>query len=303
MRPPVSGPSGVLLRGLLRAWRCHRRQPPRVGGLRPRRPAGRGVVPIRPGPTPTGRRQPGPGGRRPAATPWRRAPPTGAGRIRVPPATTSRSSACRALAVATSESSSSGMTRRDSRSCCGRAESSPSPPFRELRAGALWMKSQGLRWVAPVERIEPPALFDYLSSRRGPRAGRRAGDLASGGRRVRSRCATMSWWPSPPIATSAAPRSPSSSSATLPACPQPRRRWPCGPVPQSSWQHPPDRARALRGRVEPSTGRPQATGGPISRSSPAHHGHARSADRGGAEQWWGAFQPVWDDLTTETVNR
>ena len=21
------------------------------------------------------------------------------------------------------------------------------------------------------------------------------------------------------------------------------------------------------------------------------------------EQWWGAFQPVWDDLTTETVNR
>ena len=48
------------------------------------------------------------------------------------------------------------------------------------------MRSQGLRWVAPVERIEPPALFDYLSSRR--RAKSAGGELVTSpeaARRVR----------------------------------------------------------------------------------------------------------------------
>lgn len=56
--------------------------------------------------------------------------------------------------------------------------------FGNVEPAATWMAVRGLRWVAPVERIDPPELFAYLLSRRGvattggelvpvPEAGRR----------------------------------------------------------------------------------------------------------------------------------
>ncbi len=42
--------------------------------------------------------------------------------------------------------------------------------FGNFEPAAMWMAAHGVRWVAPVERLEPPALFDYLLSRRGARS-------------------------------------------------------------------------------------------------------------------------------------
>ncbi|HEY7737724.1 MAG TPA: hypothetical protein VIC63_01635, partial [Candidatus Limnocylindria bacterium] len=65
--------------------------------------------------------------------------------------------------------------------------------FGNFEPAAIWIAAHGLPWVAPVEPIEPPALFEYLRSRRGaaniggeivvpPESGRRAiAALKSGG--------------------------------------------------------------------------------------------------------------------------
>jgi KDO2-lipid IV(A) lauroyltransferase len=42
--------------------------------------------------------------------------------------------------------------------------------FGNFEPAALWLATRELRWVAPIERIRPRALFEYLLSRRGARS-------------------------------------------------------------------------------------------------------------------------------------
>ena len=56
--------------------------------------------------------------------------------------------------------------------------------FGNFEPAAIWLSRRGVRWLAPVERIEPPELFAFLKSRRG--AGSVGGEMVPppSGRRV-----------------------------------------------------------------------------------------------------------------------
>jgi phosphatidylinositol dimannoside acyltransferase len=181
-----------------------------------------------------------------------------------------------------------------------------SPHFGNFEPAALWMASRGLRWVAPVERIEPQALFEYLTSRRGAKSA--GGELVTSpdaARRVREALRNHE------LVAIAADRDVGSATLTVEFFGH-SARLPSAPA-----------TLALR------TGCPVVVGS-IRRSSPGRFvgrmelvDWAPTGDRRAdlailtqritdmlavriaeaPEQWWGAFQPVWDDLTMETVNR
>lgn len=181
-----------------------------------------------------------------------------------------------------------------------------SPHFGNFEPAALWMASRGLRWVAPVERIEPPALFDYLISRRGaksaggelvtsPQAARRVRDALrnhelvaiAADRDVGSPTLEVDFFGHPARLPSAP-----ATLAVLTGCPVV-----VGSIRRSS----PGR---FVGRIElvewAPTGDRRADLATLTRRI-TDMLEERIAEA--PEQWWGAFQPVWDDLTAESVIR
>lgn len=171
--------------------------------------------------------------------------------------------------------------------------------FGNFEPAAIWFAQRGGRWLAPIERIEPPELFEFLSSRRGgrnqggelvtpPRAGRRSIEA------LRSR----------QVVAVAADRELIGTSRVATFFGHPTR------VPDGPAQ------LALLTRVPVVSGYVQRVG------RDRFEGHAerlpfsatgdRAADIAtltqlvteamerivsrAPEQWWGAFQPVWPDI-------
>ncbi len=181
-----------------------------------------------------------------------------------------------------------------------------SPHFGNFEPAALWMKSQGLRWVAPIERIEPPALFDYLSSRRGAKSA--GGELVTSpqaARRVRDALRNHE------LVAIAADRDVGSPTLTVDFFGHPARL-PSAPATLAVLTRSPVVVGSIRrtspgrfaGRIErvewTPTGDRRADLATLTRRI-TDMLEVRIAEA--PEQWWGAFQPVWDDLTPETVNR
>jgi KDO2-lipid IV(A) lauroyltransferase len=178
--------------------------------------------------------------------------------------------------------------------------------FGNFEPAAIWIASRGLRWVAPVERIEPPALFDYLRSRRGakgqggelvaaPGSGRRAiqalkrGELVAiaADREVEGNSVVVDFFghpariPSGP-ATLALLTGASIVVGMLPRVGPERFVARIEPVP---WTTTGDRRADIQRITQDITDRLAA-------------GIAQAP-----EQWWGSFQPIWDDIRPEEEAR
>lgn len=171
--------------------------------------------------------------------------------------------------------------------------------FGNFEPAAMWIAAHGLRWVAPVEPIEPPALFAYLRSRRGaaniggelvapPEAGRRAiaalkrGELVAiaADRDVEGKSAVVEFFGHP----ARVPTGPATLALLTGA----------SIVIGTLVRIGPERFDA---RIEPvtwtSTGNRRQDVARITQLITDMLA-ARIAEH--PEQWWGAFQPIWDDL-------
>jgi len=176
--------------------------------------------------------------------------------------------------------------------------------FGNFEPAAMWVAAHGLRWVAPVERVEPPALFDYLRSRRGARS--TGGEVVAAhgaARRVRDALRNHE------LVAIAADRDVGASSLPVTFFGHPANL-PSGPA---------TLALLTRSTIVIGTIRRSAPGRFVARIEPVEW--SASGDRRtdvatitqritdmlaariaeAPEQWWGAFQPVWDDLAPETV--
>jgi phosphatidylinositol dimannoside acyltransferase len=181
-----------------------------------------------------------------------------------------------------------------------------SPHFGNFEPAALWMASRGLRWVAPVEQVEPPALFDYLRSRRGAKSA--GGELVTSpdaARRVRAALRNHE------LVAIAADRDVGSPTLTVDFFGHPAQL-PSAPATLALLTGSPVVIGSIRrlspgrfvGRIEPvewtPTGDRRADLATLTQRSTDMLAE-RIAEA--PEQWWGAFQVVWGDLTPETVNR
>jgi KDO2-lipid IV(A) lauroyltransferase len=171
--------------------------------------------------------------------------------------------------------------------------------FGNFEPAALWIAAHGFRWVAPIERIEPPALFAYLRSRRGARS--TGGELVvppESGRRVVQALKRGE------LVAIAADREVGGSTAEVEFFGHPARL-PNGPATLALLTGAPIVVGTLirigqerfAARMEPV---PWTASGDRQRDivtitqAVTRVLEARIAEH--PEQWWGAFQPVWRDL-------
>lgn len=173
--------------------------------------------------------------------------------------------------------------------------------FGNFDPAAVWMESRGLRWVAPVERIEPPELFEYLRSRRG--GGNAGGELVS----VRDRRRLLEGLRRGELVGVIGDRDLDGTGQEVTFFGHPARL-PVGPATLVVLTG----ARLLAGtlrrtgrdrfaaRVDwlewrPSGNRRADVTAITQRIADTLAAHISAAP----EQWWGAFQPVWPDLTVD----
>jgi KDO2-lipid IV(A) lauroyltransferase len=175
--------------------------------------------------------------------------------------------------------------------------------FGNFEPAAIWLASHGLRWVAPVERIEPPELFAYLRARRG--AGSVGGEMVPppSGRRVLDALRHGE------MVAIAADRDVLGSSHEVSFFGHPARV-PDGPATLAVLTGAPVVVGTLR-RTAPNrfaartdlvawtpTGNRRADMAALTqRITDVLADHIAQAP----EQWWGAFQPVWADLTPDRL--
>ena len=171
--------------------------------------------------------------------------------------------------------------------------------FGNFEPAAIWLASHGLRWVAPVERIEPPELFAYLRARRG--AGSVGGEMVPppSGRRVLNALRHGE------VVAIAADRDVLGSGREVSFFGHPARV-PDGPATLAVLTGAPVVVGTLR-RTAPNrfaartdlvawtpTGNRRADVAALTqRITDVLADHIARAP----EQWWGAFQPIWADLT------
>ena len=175
--------------------------------------------------------------------------------------------------------------------------------FGNFEPAAIWLAARGLRWVAPVERIEPPELFAYLRSRRG--AGNMGGEMVAPptGRRV------IRGLRRGEVAGIVADRDVGGSGVVVSFFGHPARV-PDGPatlailtgapvVVGTLRRTAPNRFAARTDRVAwtPTGNRPADVAALTQRITDVLAAHIARAP----EQWWGAFQPVWADLTPDKL--
>jgi len=175
--------------------------------------------------------------------------------------------------------------------------------FGNFEPAAIWLASHGLRWVAPVERIEPPELFEYLRARRG--AGSVGGEMVPppSGRRVLNALRQGE------VVAIAADRDVLGSGREVSFFGHPARV-PDGPATLAVLTGAPVVVGTLR-RTAPNrfaartdlvawtpTGNRRADVAALTqRITDVLADHIARAP----EQWWGAFQPIWADLTTDRL--
>lgn len=171
--------------------------------------------------------------------------------------------------------------------------------FGNFEPGALWLAARGLPWVAPVERIEPPELFEYLRSRRG--AGNIGGELVAPPHAARRVLKALR---SGKLVAIAGDREVVGSSQDVIFFGHPTRI-PAGPaslavqsgapvVVGTLRRVAPNRfaARVDRVRWTPRGDRQRDVAILTQRIADVLAEHIAEAP----EQWWGAFQPIWPDL-------
>jgi KDO2-lipid IV(A) lauroyltransferase len=175
--------------------------------------------------------------------------------------------------------------------------------FGNFEPAAIWLATHGLRWLAPVERIEPPELFAYLRSRRG--AGSVGGEMVPppSGRRVLSALRHGE------VVAIAADRDVLGSGREVSFFGHPARV-PDGPATLAVLTGAPVVVGTLR-RTAPNrfaartdlvawtpTGNRGADVAALTqRITDVLADHIARAP----EQWWGAFQPIWADLTPDRL--
>jgi KDO2-lipid IV(A) lauroyltransferase len=173
--------------------------------------------------------------------------------------------------------------------------------FGNFEPAAIWLSRRGVRWMAPVERIEPPELFAFLKSRRGagsvggemvpPPNGRRAlhalrqGDLVAiaADRDVMGNGREVRFFGHP---------------ARVPDAPATMAVLTGAPVVAGTLRRTgPDRFAARVERVpwSPTGDRESDVATLTQRITDVLANHIAQAP----EQWWGAFQPIWPDLAPD----
>lgn len=178
--------------------------------------------------------------------------------------------------------------------------------FGNPEPAAMWLATTGRRWVAPVERLEPPELFDYLRSRRGARS--MGGEMVTppaAGRRA------LHGLRHGELVGIAADRDLGGSAAEVELFGHPARV-PDGPatlavltgapiVVGTFMRTGPERFVAQIDRVAwtPSGDRRADIAALTQRITDVLAEHIARAP----EQWWGAFQPIWPDLTPGPTDR
>jgi KDO2-lipid IV(A) lauroyltransferase len=171
--------------------------------------------------------------------------------------------------------------------------------FGNFEPGALWLARRGLRWIGPIERIQPRALFEYLLSRRGARS--TGGELVvppDAGRRVLRALREGA------VVAIAADRDLGTPAVEVTFFGHPARV-PSGPatlallseapiVVVTVRRSAPGRFRARSERIEWTAGgdREADVVAITQRIAAALERHIGEAP----EQWWGTFQPVWTDF-------
>ncbi|MGH2463511.1 MAG: lysophospholipid acyltransferase family protein [Candidatus Limnocylindria bacterium] len=175
--------------------------------------------------------------------------------------------------------------------------------FGNFEPAAVWLARRGVRWLAPVERVEPPELFAFLRSRRGarsmggemvpPPSGRRVLDALRQGelvaiaadRDVMGTGRDVTFFGHP----TKLPDSPAAL-AVLTGAPV---------VVGTLRRTAPDRftARAQRVVWTPTGNRRADVAALTQRITDALAEHIAQAP----EQWWGAFQPIWPDLVPDQL--
>lgn len=175
--------------------------------------------------------------------------------------------------------------------------------YGNVEPSALWLERHGLRWMAPMERTRPRALFEYLLSRRG--AGGAGGELVVPPRVGRRMLRAVRDGAIVAIATDR-DLGPPSVRVTMFGHPA---QVPSGPASMAILAGAPVVALTVR-RTAP--GRFHAWAEPVAWTASGD----READVAelmqritdilarriaeAPEQWWGSFQPVWTDLAEET---
>lgn len=172
--------------------------------------------------------------------------------------------------------------------------------FGNFEPGALWLAARGLPWVAPVERIEPPELFEYLRSRRG--AGNLGGEIVAPPRAARRVLTALR---AGELVAIAADRDVLGNGQDVIFFGHPTRL-PSGPASLALQSGAPVLVGTLR-RVAPNRfvarvdrvrwdsrgDRRRDVAALTQRIADTLAEHIAEAP----EQWWGAFQPIWPDLS------
>jgi KDO2-lipid IV(A) lauroyltransferase len=174
--------------------------------------------------------------------------------------------------------------------------------FGNFEPAALWLARRGVRWIAPIERIEPPALFEYLLSRRGARSS--GGELVVPPDAARRVLAGLRKGAVVAIATDRDVGTPTvevrffGHPAQVPSGPATLAVLSGAPVVVGSVR------RTARGRFltrlerlewTPSGNREADVADLSQRITDALEPYIAEAP----EQWWGSFQPVWTDFGRE----
>lgn len=173
--------------------------------------------------------------------------------------------------------------------------------FGNFEPAAIWLSRRGVRWMAPVERIEPPELFAFLKSRRG--AGSVGGEMVPP---PNSRRALQALRQGDLVAI-AADRDVMGNGREVRFFGHPTRL-PDAPATLAVLTGAPVVAGTLRrigpgrfaARVErvpwtPTGDRETDVATLTQRITDVLADHIAQAP----EQWWGAFQPIWPDLAAD----
>jgi KDO2-lipid IV(A) lauroyltransferase len=171
--------------------------------------------------------------------------------------------------------------------------------FGNFEPAALWLAKRRRRWIAPMERIRPRALFEYLSSRRGGRSS--GGELVVPPDAARKVLRALRDGAVVAIATDRDLGTPTARvtmfghPAEVPSGPATLAILSGAPVVVGTVvRTAPGRFRGQADRVEwtPTGDRETDVAELSQRITDILARHIAEAP----EQWWGSFQPVWPDL-------
>lgn len=176
--------------------------------------------------------------------------------------------------------------------------------FGNFEPAAAWMQAHGLRWVTPVEAIEPRALFDYLRARRG--VGSASGELVAAPGAARR---MLNGLRNHEMVAIAADRDVGTATLEVEFFGH-KARLPSGPATLAVLTRSPVVVVTLRRTAPghfvawseqiqwtPTADRHADIQALTQQMTDALARHISEAP----EQWWATFQPVWDDLTPQTV--